>query len=375
MSHIHTKPGQHDTTVSAWIFREDDGGRKVLVHMHRKIQKYMQVGGHIELNETPWQAIAHELEEESGYSLSELEVYQPLYMPRITSSGIVHPTPVFIDTHQPTPEHYHTDIRYAFLAKDLPKHPPAEGESEDVRWYTLEQLKKEPLVLKDILGSYELINNIIDTPYMHRVATSEFSLEEPSINQDAIEKVKDTVLEVTRFGNPVLRSVAALLSDEEITSTETRALIRAMFSRLKSDDGVGLAAPQVGVSKALAVIDIHPNVYHPERETFKAVIINPSYEGIGRHSSLWEGCLSSGSDKNVLFAKALRYSKITAHFTDEKGAQHTEQLEGLRAQVFQHETDHLHGILFVDRVRDTSSYMTGDEYRKRILGEGSHDGD
>lgn len=368
MPHIHTELGQHDTTVSAWIFREEAGERKVLVHMHRKIQKYMQVGGHIELEETPWQAIAHELEEESGYSLSELEIYQPLYMPRAARSGIVHPTPVFIDTHQPTPGHYHTDIRYAFLAKDMPKSRPAQGESEDVRWYTLDELRKEPFVLKDIVESYELIHDIVRKSYMHLVPTVEFSLEEPSVNLDAFEKVKDKqTLELTRFGNPMLRQVAEPLTPKEITSVEIKELIQAMFARLRSDDGVGLAAPQVGVQKALVVIDIHPNAYHPERETFQTVVINPRYEGIGRRSSMWEGCLSSGSGKDVLFGKTLRYKKVRATYLDDHGVQRREELEGLLAHVFQHEADHLNGILFVDRVRDTTSYMTGEEYRKRVL--------
>lgn len=368
MPHIHTEPEQHDTTVSAWIFREEAGERKVFVHMHRKIQKYMQVGGHIELEETPWRAIAHELEEESGYTLSELEIYQPLYMPRAARSGIVHPTPVFIDTHQPTPGHYHTDIRYAFLAKDMPKSRPAQGESEDLRWYTLDELKKEPLVLKDIVESYELISHIVEQSYMHLVPTAEFSLEEPSLNHDAFEKVTDKqALEIMRFGNPVLRQVAEPLTPEEIASVEIKELIQAMFARLRSDDGVGLAAPQVNISKALVVIDIHPNDYHPERENYQAVVINPSYVGVGKRTSMWEGCLSSGSGKNVLFGKALRYKKVRANYLDENGVAYEKELNGILAHVFQHETDHLNGILFVDCVRDATSYMTGEEYRKQIL--------
>ena len=69
MPHIHTEPDQHDMTVSAYIVRTDSAEPLCLVHMHRKIGKLAQIGGHIELNETPWQSIAHELEEESGYTL------------------------------------------------------------------------------------------------------------------------------------------------------------------------------------------------------------------------------------------------------------------------------------------------------------------
>lgn len=178
-------------------------------------------------------------------------------------------------------------------------------------------------------------------------------------------------LSVIRFGNPILRDVALQLSDEEIASEETKDFVQALFARLLADDGVGLAAPQVGVSKALFVIAIHPNAYHPERENFRAVAINPGYEGIGRRISMWEGCLSSGDGRSVLFGKALRYKKIVAIYTDQDGVHHREELNGLLAHIFQHETDHLNGRLFVDLVRDPTSYMTGDEYRKRILGRGT----
>src|SRR3954465_16018556 len=77
MPHIHTEPGQHDHTVSAYIFRTDFSEPKVMLHLHKKHGTYMQFGGHIELNENPWQAITHELREEAGYELDELFILQP----------------------------------------------------------------------------------------------------------------------------------------------------------------------------------------------------------------------------------------------------------------------------------------------------------
>ena len=65
MPHIHTKPGQHDHTVSAFIVRLDGKQPRILLHRHKKSGVYMQFGGHIELHENPWQAISHELLEES----------------------------------------------------------------------------------------------------------------------------------------------------------------------------------------------------------------------------------------------------------------------------------------------------------------------
>ncbi len=172
---------------------------------------------------------------------------------------------------------------------------------------------------------------------------------------------------LTRFGNPVLRKIAESLTHEQIRSREIQDLILIVRECIETKDyGVGLAAPQVGKSVQLAVIDIKPTKLRPKVKPFSMTIINPSYQGIGRRSSLWEGCLSSGAGKNTLYAKALRYKKIKATWLDESGNMHEEELIGLPAHVFQHETDHLNGVLFVDHVRDTKTYMLADEYVKRI---------
>ncbi len=79
--------------------------------------------------------------------------------------------------------------------------------------------------------------------------------------------------------------------------------------------------------------------------------------------------MSCGSGDNTLYGKALRYRKIHASWYDEHAVFHDTELDGFVAHVFQHETDHLNGILFVDRVRDTKTYMMADEYRQRIVKE------
>ncbi len=174
-------------------------------------------------------------------------------------------------------------------------------------------------------------------------------------------------MRMIRFGNPILREVALKLSGKEIESLKTQKFIEELKQVINSKKyGVGLAAPQIGGDKAIAVIDIKPTVLRPNVEVFSMVIINPSYEGIGQRHSKWEGCLSSGSGNNTLYAKVLRYSKIHALWIDERGELHKTILEGLPAHVFQHETDHLNGILFVDKVQDTKSYMLAGEYKKRI---------
>ena len=175
-------------------------------------------------------------------------------------------------------------------------------------------------------------------------------------------------LRLRQFGDPVLRQVARRLTPAEIASTEIQELICGIReTNAAKQYGVGLAAPQVGVSVALSVIGIKSTPTRPDLETFDAVIINPSYEGIGRRAGMWEGCQSCGRGRNILYGKALRYHKVKAMWVDENALQHEVVFDGFIAHVFQHETDHLNGILFVDRVGDTRSYMMAEEYRKQHI--------
>lgn len=175
-------------------------------------------------------------------------------------------------------------------------------------------------------------------------------------------------LKITRFGNPILRKTAKCLVADDIKSDDVKQLIKGIRKLLESEEyRVGLAAPQVGYDLALSVIGIKPTPTRPDLEPFESVIINPEYEGIGKRTGKWEGCISCGRGDDTLYANVLRFSKINAKWYDENGVRHEEILEGFVAHVFQHETDHLNGILFVDKVHDTTTYMMADEYRKRII--------
>ena len=176
------------------------------------------------------------------------------------------------------------------------------------------------------------------------------------------------LLTLTRLGNPILREKMPELSRDEILSIEVQQLIENIrYTNQKKQYGVGLAAPQVGARFALSVIGIKPTPSRPELEPFDSVIINPTYTGIGRRVSMWEGCQSIGSRDDILYGKALRHKTIHANWIDEEAVSHQEVLEGFVAHVFQHEADHLNGIVFLDRVKDKTSFMMADEYRERIV--------
>lgn len=178
------------------------------------------------------------------------------------------------------------------------------------------------------------------------------------------------ILPITRFGNPILRQPARQLTPAEIFSQKTQILIADMRHTSKEKEyGVGLAAVQVGQPLALSLIAIKPNKLRPERQPFDSVIINACYQGIGKKVLLWEGCMSCGNGDDILFAQVPRFAKIKAQWLDQNAVSHEEILEDFVAHVFQHETDHQQGVLFVDKVEDPSSYMMADEYRKRILGQ------
>lgn len=172
MPHIHTEHGQHDHTASAYIFRTDFSAPKVMLHLHKILGSYMQFGGHIELDETPWQTITHELLEESGYDLDQLQILQPqLRLKKLTGAVVVHPQPVSHITHVFNSEHFHTDVCYAMLASSEPRHVIGAKESSDIRLFTREEIIQLPndkiienireiilYMFDDILGNWEKIS-------------------------------------------------------------------------------------------------------------------------------------------------------------------------------------------------------------------------
>lgn len=143
MSHIHTQPGQYDHTASAYLFRTDFNEPRIMLHLHKKLGKYMQFGGHIELDETPWEAVVHELREESGYDIDQISLLQPTVRIHSLSGAVIHPLPAAHSSHpfgKPGSGHFHTDVAYAAVADAPPRHAPHEEESPELRLFSREEL-------------------------------------------------------------------------------------------------------------------------------------------------------------------------------------------------------------------------------------------
>mgnify|MGYP000920302300 CR=1 FL=1 len=143
MPHIHTKPGQHDFTVSAFIIRTDFDEPKAMLHRHKKLGKWLQFGGHVELDENPWQAITHEILEETGYDMDQLRLLVAVKGPG-ADDAIAHPIPFSFNTHKFDESHNHTDIGYAFGATGKPNNMIGDDESADIVCFTRSELNDLP---------------------------------------------------------------------------------------------------------------------------------------------------------------------------------------------------------------------------------------
>lgn len=153
------------------------------------------------------------------------------------------------------------------------------------------------------------------------------------------------ILPVYAYGSPVLRKVAPDITPDYKGLSE---LIENMFETMKNADGVGLAAPQIGLSIRLFVMDARAYAEHePSLAGFKKVFINPHIlEKGGEEELIEEGCLSVPN----IHEDILRPGKIHIQYMDENFKPVDEWYEGMVARIIQHEYDHLDGIMFPDLV-------------------------
>jgi peptide deformylase len=165
--------------------------------------------------------------------------------------------------------------------------------------------------------------------------------------------------DIVQKENPVLRKKAAEVPLSEITSPKIKKILRGMKEALNSqDDGVAIAAPQIGVSLRIFIVSGKAFLYDAKDEGENkskkaafpdATFINPEIIKISKKKYVVpEGCLSC----RWLYGKTVRADKAKIKAYDENGKLFTYGGSGLIAQIFQHETDHLNGILFIDHAAD-----------------------
>ena len=154
------------------------------------------------------------------------------------------------------------------------------------------------------------------------------------------------VLPIYILGQPVLRKVA---EDVDPSDAEVQQLVQDMFDTLDRSGGIGLAAPQVGHSLRISVIDLNPlKDEFPEYDGFRHVFFNPYIEEYDKtnQETMDEGCLSLPG----MSEKVKRPTRIRVTYEDENGQEHDEWVEGYLARVMQHEFDHLDGKVYIDHI-------------------------
>lgn len=164
-----------------------------------------------------------------------------------------------------------------------------------------------------------------------------------------------SILKVSRMGHPVLRKRTVLVQPDEINTSSMQRLIDDMFDTMHEYVGIGLAAPQVHQERRLFVAGVDD----PNSTMQPVVMINPEIEVIDDEKEEdWEGCLSIPDIRG----KVIRAKNIRVRFLDRHGRSQQLTATGFPARVIQHETDHLNGVLFVDRMTSFESLTFLEEY-------------
>ena len=152
------------------------------------------------------------------------------------------------------------------------------------------------------------------------------------------------------YGDPVLKKKAR---DIEKGEMDVKQLSEDMFETMEAASGIGIAAPQIGKSLRMFVVDGRP-IEDEDMEGFRKVFINPQIlEETGEEWAFEEGCLSIPNIREDVF----RNEKLTIRYFDENWEEHEETYDGMKARIIQHEYDHIEGILFTDHLSPLKKRM------------------
>ncbi len=176
-----------------------------------------------------------------------------------------------------------------------------------------------------------------------------------------------TERDIAQVGHPVLRHPARSVGLKELAGPRVQQLIDDMIATMRAADGAGIAAPQVREPLRIAVIEVRDNKRYPYKPNAPlTVVVNPVLEPLGDEMYLSnEGCLSVPS----LRADLRRFVGVRVRALDRDGTPFVKEVRGLTAGTYQHEVDHLDGLLFLDRVEDSRSFTTWEEFERRQLAQ------
>jgi len=157
---------------------------------------------------------------------------------------------------------------------------------------------------------------------------------------------------ILRIGDPRLREVANVV--DAFDTPELHELIEDMFDTMEAADGAGLAATQIGVLKRVMIFGVDSNPRYPDAEHVPTtVLINPEFSVVSDEvAGFWEGCLSVPGMRGYVERRA----RIKYRGFDQFGMMIEREADGFHAVVFQHEIDHLNGILYPDRITEREKF-------------------
>ena len=181
-----------------------------------------------------------------------------------------------------------------------------------------------------------------------------------------------SVREILTVGHPLLRERSREITLKELASPATQTLIDDLIDTMHHANGAGIAAPQVGELVRIATIEVNHNPRYPYKPPIPlTVVVNPVIDVVAGPNGLGpdgtdelveinEGCLSVPN----LRGNVLRHVHVRVRYLDRHGVAHDEIRRGLTAGTFQHECDHLDGVLFLDRVTDTRTLTTWEQFER-----------
>jgi peptide deformylase len=169
-----------------------------------------------------------------------------------------------------------------------------------------------------------------------------------------------TLLKIAQIGHPVLRQRARELSREELLSPETQQFIDDLVETMRDASGAGLAAIQVYNPVRIVAVEVKDNPRYPYKPNIPlTILVNPVLEPLGEERfENYEGCLSVPNLRGVVE----RWAEVHVTGWNRDGSVFDQVIRGLSAGTFQHECDHLDGMIFVDRVRDPRTLTTWAEF-------------